>query len=245
MNRNILFKLIVGLFLFLNQANAQTFIESGRIVFERKTNLQKIPNLPPVMQKQVEELKYKVDNFELIFDGEQSAFLPLDAPNATPSPIDFLTVKNKVYTTAESKERMTIIDLMGTKVFLKDTANARNWTITENTRNIAGYNCRMAINPVNDSTRLYAWYAVEIIPTVGPETFGGLPGAILGLATEDGGVVYFAKSVEIATPDPKKFDMNVGKNDVVSIAKFKEEMTKRMGNNPMAKDMMRNFFRWY
>ncbi|MCX6292662.1 MAG: hypothetical protein NT126_13025 [Bacteroidetes bacterium] len=30
----------------------------------------------------------------------------------------------------------------------------------------------------------------------GPESFVGLPGAILGLATEDGSVIYFAKNVE-------------------------------------------------
>lgn len=245
MIRNLIFKLVVCLVICINQATAQTFIESGRIVYERKTNLQKIPNLPSWMQKQVDEIKYKVDNFELIFDGEQSAFLPIDVANATPSMIDYLTVKNKVYTTAATKERMTVIDLMGTKVFLKDTANAREWTITENTRNIAGYNCRMAINPVNDSTRLYAWYALELVPTVGPETFFGLPGAILGLATEDGGVVYFAKSVEAIAPDPKKFEQNIGKSEVVSIQKFKEDMMKRMGNNPMAKDMMKGFFRWY
>ena len=245
MSKKVIFNLIFGLILILNQANAQTFIESGRIVYERKTNLQKIPNLPSWMQKQVDELKYKVEKFELLFDKEQSAFLPIDVPNATPSMLDYLTVKNKVYASSKTSERMTVIDLMGTKIFLKDTANQREWIITENTRNIAGFNCRMAVNPVNDSTRLYAWYALELIPTVGPETFFGLPGAILGLATEDGGVVYFAKSVEVLTPGLKHFDMAIGKSDVVSIAKFKDDMTKRMGNNPMAKDMLKGFFRWY
>ncbi len=242
---NHIIKLFICVVLWTNQANAQLFVEQGRIVFERKTNLLKIKNLPPFMQKHADEAKTKVDNFELLFDGKQSAFLPIDQPNVTPSPIDFLTVKNKVYTTATTGERITGMDLMGTKVFLKDTAKTRGWIMTENTRDIAGYHCRMAINPVNDSTRLYAWYALELVPSVGPETFFGLPGAILGLATEDGGIVYFAKSVEIITPDPKKFDPAIGKTEVYSIPKFQEEMAKRIGNNPMVKDMMKGFFMWY
>ncbi len=240
-----IFKIVAVGILSIGSLQAQNFQYKGKIVFERKTNLQKIEGLPPFMQKMADELKYKVDNFELIFDDKQSAFLPLDVSNAQPGMADYLTIKNKVYTTAETGERMTVIDLMGTKVFLKDTAVDRTWIITENTRNIAGYNCRMAINPVNDSTRLYAWYSIEIVPPVGPETFFGLPGAILGLATEDGGVVYFAKSVEFDEPDPKKFDYQIGKGEVTSISKFKEEMTKRMGNNPMAKGMIAGFFKWY
>ena len=39
-------------------------------------------------------------------------------------------------------------------------------------------------------------YTDQILPSTGPETFNGLPGTILGLATEDGGVVYFAKKIE-------------------------------------------------
>lgn len=243
--QNHFIKLFVCLVLCVNLGNAQMFAEQGRIVFERKTNLLKLTSLPPFMQKLAEETKVKIDNFELLFDGKQSAFLPIDIPNATPSPVDFLTVKNKVYTTESTGDRITGMDVMGTKVFLKDTAKQRTWIMTENTRDIAGYHCRMAINPVNDSTRLYAWYALELIPSVGPETFFGLPGAILGLATEDGGIVYFAKSVELITPDPKKFEMGIGKSEVYSIPKFKEEMLKKIGNNPMVKDMMQGFFRWY
>ena len=73
--------------------------------------------------------------------------------------------------------------------------------MTSSKRKIAGYECRRVIWKKNDSTRIHAWYSQELVPAVGPESFGGLPGTILGLATEDGGVVYFAKSVEVGVKD--------------------------------------------
>jgi GLPGLI family protein len=54
------------------------------------------------------------------------------------------------------------------------------------------YECIKAIWQKNDSTRIYAWFSPMISASIGPEGISGLPGAILGLAREDGSVVYFA-----------------------------------------------------
>lgn len=117
--------------------------------------------------------------------------------------------------------------------------------MTDNTRKLAGYECRMAIYRKNDSTNLYAWYAEELVPSVGPETFSGLPGTILGLATEDGGVVYFAKSVEFTKVEDSAFKYDTGKTKVYTKQGFADEITRQMGNTPMAKGMIAGFFRWY
>ena len=245
MNRECISKSwkVTALFLFAIHISFGQFVESGKIKFERKTNLLKIPNLPPFLKRAAEEKKYKVDEFVLTFDRNGSAFVPITA--MTNDPTDMLTAKNTVYSNHGSRERITMLDMMGTKIYITDTVNKIPWKITDNTRKLAGYDCKMAIYHKNDSTRLYAWYAEELIPAVGPETFSGLPGTILGLATEDGGIVYFAKSIDIVKVEDKELKFEPGKNKLYTKAEFAEEISNRMGKSPMIKGMLDLFFRWY
>lgn len=245
MSRNSLSKLALSTVCFLLAVSHGfgQFSESGKITYERKTNLLKIPNLPPFLQKIAEEKKYKVDEFVLTFNEHGSVFIPVTA--MTNDPADMLTTKNTVYSDHQTKNRMTMLDMMGNKIYIQDTVNKIPWTMTDNTRKLAGYECKMAIYRKDDSTRIYAWYAEELVPAVGPETFSGLPGTILGMATEDGGIVYFAKSVEIRSVEDSAFKYDTGKTKVYTKKGFADEITKQMGNNPMAKGLIAAFFRWY
>lgn len=245
MSRDPLSKLILssGFLLLAVSFGFGQFAGSGKIVYERKTNLLKIPGLPPFLQKIAEEKKYKIDEFVLTFNENGSVFVPKTA--MTNDPADMLTTKNTVYSNHQTGDRMTLLDMMGNKIYIQDTVNKISWTMTDNTRKLAGYECKMAIYRKDDSTRIYAWYAEELIPTVGPETFSGLPGTILGMATEDGSIVYFAKSVEIVTVEDKEFKYETGKTKVFTKKGFADEITKQMGNNPMAKGLIASFFRWY
>ncbi|MGZ4038336.1 MAG: GLPGLI family protein, partial [Bacteroidia bacterium] len=118
----------------------------------------------------------------------------------------------------------------------------RKWKITDNTRNIAGYNCRKAIWRVNDSTRIYAWYAQELMVSTGPESFNGLPGVILGLATEDGGVVYFAKKVEIVKPDVNTLRPPKVKGKIYTGKELRAKLEKDYGKEKWGKAMIHDNF---
>jgi len=184
--------LVSFIFLFnIQLTNGQ--ITHGVILFERKTNLLKKYDSPE-SQRWLRGEKVKIDRFNLHFSPEKSIFLPLES--AVPSKTDWATSKNTVVQDFEKEERICVYSLFGESKVVKDNIVERNWKITERKRNIAGYSCRRAIWNKNDSTRIYAWYTDQLIPSTGPETFNGLPGTILGLATEDGGVVYFAKLVQ-------------------------------------------------
>jgi GLPGLI family protein len=247
MNRNSLSKLMLstGFFLLTVSLGFGQFIESGKIVYERKTNLLKIPNLPPFLQKVAEEKKTKIDEFVLTFNANGSVFAPKAVVATTNDPADMLTTKNTVYSNHTNLDRMTMLDMMGNKLFIHDTVNKIKWTMTDNTRKLAGYECKMAIYRKDSTTNLYAWYAEELVPSVGPETFSGLPGTILGLATEDGGIVYFAKSVEVVKVEAKDLTYDTGKTKVFTKKGFEEEITRQMGNSPMVKGMLKGFFMWY
>ena len=168
-------------------------IKSGVILFERKTNLLKKYKTPE-SQRWLRGEKTKIDRFNLHFNPEKSIFLPDES--TIPSKADWATSKNTVVQNFNSGERINIYNLFGDRKTVKDEIVKRTWKITERKRFIAGYECRRAIWQKNDTTRIYAWYTDQILPSTGPETFNGLPGTILGLATEVGCVFYFAKKIE-------------------------------------------------
>jgi GLPGLI family protein len=174
---------------------AQTMMSSGKITFERRTNLEKRYEGQKVGGWMKGKLKEpKIDEFELRFTDSTAIFIPI-LPEV-PDEREWATMQNTTYQNLNSGELIQQFSFWGTQVLMKDTVEKREWIITGSSREIAGYNCRQAMWEANDSTRIYAWYADELMASVGPETFNGLPGVILGLGIEDGGVVYFAKSIE-------------------------------------------------
>jgi GLPGLI family protein len=224
--------------LFLASASAQ--VSSGKIVYERKTNLYKKFKGEDVKEWLREEDKNKVDVFELYFNDSLSLFKPQESELR--ERMSWATDKNIVYQNLLANTRFTIKDVWGEKLYVEDTLWRRTWKITDSKRNIAGYNCRKAIWQANDSTRIYAWYAEELMTSTGPESFSGLPGTILGLATEDGGVIYFAKTVEITKQSVETLTPVKGKNKIYKTEEIKAKLMKDFGKNPWGKQMIKNLF---
>ncbi len=224
----------------LGNINAQ--VTEGKIIFERKTNLEKKFD-DARMAEMIKNNKTKIDNFEMFFNEQECVFKPI--PSTEVDELSWATTKNTVYQNIETEERMSILDLMGNQVFVKDTMEVREWKITDSKRNIAGYECIKSIWQKDDSTRIYAWFAPAIVPSVGPEMFTGLPGAILGLATEDGGIIYFAKEVKAMNVPLTTFEYKVGKNDIYTVEGLRKDLMQRFGNQPWGARMINDLFRWF
>ncbi|MGZ3884561.1 MAG: GLPGLI family protein [Bacteroidia bacterium] len=231
----MIFRAIVFLWLLAFAAGAQ--ITAGKVTYERKTNLFKKYKNPDWIK---EEDKNKLDMFELYFSDSLSAFRPVESDLR--ERMSWATSKNVVYQDFNSGRRFTIKTIWGEALNLTDTLFIRKWKITDNTRNIAGYNCRKAIWRVNDSTRIYAWYAQELMVSTGPESFNGLPGVILGLATEDGGVVYFAKKVEIVKPDVNTLRPPKVKGKIYTGKELRAKLEKDYGKEKWGKAMIHDNF---
>ena len=232
--------LVVVSFAFTMEGYTQ--ITAGKIVFERKTNLYKKFKDDDVKDWLQEDDKNKVDIFELYFNDSLSVFKPQESD--LKERMSWATSKNSVYENFNSNSRLSIKSVWGEELYLQDTVAKRKWKITDNKRTISGYSCRKAIWQENDSTRIYAWYTDDIVPAIGPESFCGLPGAILGLATEDGGVIYFAKSIEISKPDVTIMLPKKGKNKIYTTAELKTKLEKDFGKNPWGKAMIKDLFSW-
>lgn len=187
----------IAIICLLSDITYSQIISSGEIIFERRTNLEKRFEGSDIMGGRNRDWmkKPKVDEFVLYFNDTSALFKPLP-PALEDQEREWATMKNTTYQNLGEDKMEREFNIYGTAVYLTEALKTREWIITENRREIAGYNTRQALWVANDSTRVYAWYAEQLVPSVGPESFNGLPGVILGLAIEDGGVVYFAKSVK-------------------------------------------------
>ena len=196
----------------------------------------------PESQRWLRGEKVKIDRFNLHFSPNKSIFMPVES--AVPSKADWATSKNTVLQDFEKNERVSIYNLFGDRKTVKDEIVKRTWKITERKRNIAGYSCRRAIWSKNDSTRIYAWYTDQITSSTGPETFNGLPGTILGLATEDGGVVYFAKIVneKYQNIDAISSDLKIKKT--YTEKELKNELEQKAKSNPWMGRIINYLFEW-
>lgn len=217
-------------------------ISFGKITYERKSNLFKRFKDEQTQRWIGEKNKTKIDQFELVFNDTMSVFKPMEMEFR--DELSWATNKNSVQQNFHTGERISIYSVWGEGVYVKDSIKHRTWKITDSKRKICGYDCRKAIWEPNDSTRIYAWFSEEIMPPVGPETFTDLPGAILGLATEDGGVIYFAKKVEVVKLDLSKEQIKLGKNKAVSELETKEKLAKQFGSRPESKWFLEDLFLW-
>jgi len=202
---------IVAVFIMTSWSYAQV-VHSGEIVFERRTNLEKrYEGSDHRGGRNKDWIKEpKTDEFILYFNDSSSLFLPV-VPELGDEDREWSTMKNTTYQNFNSGRLTRQFVYYGSELYLADTIKTRKWLITENRRTIAGYETKQALWIANDSTRIYAWYSEQILPSTGPESFNGLPGTILGLALEDGGVVYFAKEVKkLSKPNFEK-EMPKGK----------------------------------
>lgn len=234
----------ISAFLLCIQAWAQTdYIHSGKITFERRTNLEKRFGSDQRMKRFInEDNKIRVEQFSLFFNDTASYFAVV--PSNEPEEMAWLTTKNAYYQNLTGQNQLMMLAVFGQNVYVSDSLPQRTWKITDSKRTICGYECRKAIYQKNDSTRLYAWYSPMLVPSVGPEGFCGLPGTILGLATEDGGIVYFAKKIEVLPLKKEELVLSPGKNKVYSINELRLKIEKDYGSTPWGKRLFDDLFRW-
>lgn len=213
----------------------QSQIHSARITYERKTNLYKKFKDQRTQRWIKEEDRIKIDYFELLVSDSLALFKPQESEFR--ETYAWATSKNTVLQDLRKQNRYMIKTIWGEELHLTDSLFQRQWKITESTRKIAGYTCRKALWQANDSTRIYAWFSYDLVPSFGPESFYGLPGTILGLATEDGGVVYFAKKVELIKTEPAQFILPK-KKKVYTVPELKAQMTKQYGEEKWFQQMI-------
>lgn len=212
--------LIIVAFVF-PQANAQTtFITSGKITYERKiaqhTLMESMQSEEGMDAAWAEELKkmfpkFVNDNYVMDFNANQTHYRMLkENPDNKymvfgfkPSESDLIIQDFSNGTTLMKKS------LFENEYFIKDSLPVYNWKITNELRDIAGFECKKAITKICDSVVVVAFYTDQLMVKGGPESFNGLPGMIFGLAIPRLSETIYATKLElinseIPTPAPGK-----------------------------------------
>lgn len=88
---------------------------------------------------------------------------------------------------------------------LSDSLVKIDWKLAPNeTREIAGFNCRKATGVIFDSVYVFAFYTDEITVSGGPMGINGLPGMILGITIPRMYTSWVATKVQLTGFDPAK-----------------------------------------
>lgn len=223
--------IFIVLLVFETGASAQsTFIYSGRIQYERKVNqhlnLDDDSEWMLEMKKQIP--KIVTDIFELDFSSDVSVY-KLARENqdnkymwgGKPSTTDII-IQNHT-----SRQLSIQRDIFEQTYLLQDSLRNLQWRITEEKREIAGFDCRKAVTRICDSVYVVAFYTDQIPVSSGPESFGNLPGMILGLAVPRLSITWFAIRVELTTPTAQKLQPTL-KGKKTNWVKYNADLQKAM-----------------
>jgi GLPGLI family protein len=191
-----LFLLLAGL------AHGQDFITRGKIEYEIKRNNRKTyADVDSRSSSYYAALpEYDVSYRDLTFSWnhwvyQQGRIAPTVSHNVGES---------STYINLDTRETVSKKRFIDDYFVFGDSLRPIKWKIENETRKIAGWECRKAVGRIYDSVYVVAFYCPEIITQGGPEFFTGLPGMILGLAIPRYYTTWFATKIEVASIDESK-----------------------------------------
>lgn len=210
------------LLLAVGAAEAQDFITRGKIEYEiKRNNRRRHENVDPRYNSFYQALpEFDVTYRELTFAWDQWIYSPGRIATTASS---FVT-ESSIYVNLGERSMVVKEKFLDDYFVLSDSLRPIRWRLEQETRKIAGWECRKAIGRIHDSVYVVAFYCPEIITQGGPEFFTGLPGMILGLAIPRQHTTWFATKVEIAsideatiTPPKMKKGKQYDKNELADV----------------------------
>jgi GLPGLI family protein len=206
---------------------SQRTLSQVSIKYERKINVEKLfKNNEWAKGKN----RFYIDSFELQSNGSVQRYEKLEQEEMERWTSAYKSFSN-YYIDLNKKLRWANKEISGTEVHLMDSLPIYNWRIIDETRNIQGYECIKAETVVFDSIVMVAFFSPELQPEAGPESFGGLPGTILGLVIPFLQTTYLAKSVQPLTENIKSLKPKGKQIDKKELEKKLMDIYKDWGEN--------------
>ena len=218
------------------------FVESGVVAYEKRVNMYaKIKNRignNSFMEQAFEQYQktnpqFKSFKYNLAFDRTKSRFWP-EANQSAASAGFFgndpsVDLGNIIATDLLGGQNISQKSIYEETYLVTDSIRHIQWRITNETREIAGYECRRANALVLDSIYVVAFYTDQIPVSGGPESFTGLPGMILGVALPYENSTYFATKVEDRPVSAKELEAPQ-KGKAVNYQELRAELERSLKN---------------
>jgi GLPGLI family protein len=209
------------------------FLTHGKIEFEYKINIYaqmqdfNDDGWKDFVKKNMPQ--FKTTYFNLAFDNNKTLYQP-GKDNPENNKIWFgqdVADENIIYSDFDKQQAISQKKVFEKIFLVEDSVRKIKWKITNETRNVAGFECRRANAIIMDSIYVVAFYTDEIVTSGGPESFCGLPGMILGVALPHQHVTWFATKL-IADPlKPADFKIPT-KGKVATNASLKETLKESL-----------------
>lgn len=220
--------ILLSLTLLLSLAGgAQQFVSTGMIEYEVKTNVHKLldeeDNVWTRMAKE-QMPKFTTSYYQLTFNDNKAIykFDRFDDPTKRRQMFAIGNVEDDIWYSDYATGSSVRVKSVDDNYLLADQLLHIDWKLSPNeTREIAGFNCRKATGVIFDSVYVFAFYTDEITVSGGPMVINGLPGMILGLTIPRMYTSWIATKLEVAGVEVKKIvaPTRGKKKDPVLIAK--------------------------
>ena len=205
--------LLVGILVSLAAANVVFGQITGVITYEVKVNLHR--RLPPDRADMKAMLpEFRVTKDQLFFNDNESLYKPLiedeeeEEMGGGGMRIRMKQPNTEIYLNQSTGELVSKQEFMGKDYLIEDSVKVSPWKFGTETKMIQGYECRQAFytdeiqlnlngNPTAEKREITAWYTDKIRPSLGPERFNTLPGAVLAVDINSEERVIVARKIEL------------------------------------------------
>lgn len=164
--------------------NAQQFLDKGVIEFEVKTNIKKTMGDNSWDEKLKELMpQFKTGYYHFTFADNKSIY-KFDHWEPNLKIPEFLRKNDEdnIWYMDHGTRKFSMQKMVfGTAFITEDSLPVIHWKMTNESRVIAGFNCRKAEGRISDSVYVFAFYTDEILIPGGPCSINGLPGMVLGV----------------------------------------------------------------
>ena len=233
-------------------SRAQQFVDKAVIEYEVNTNLKKTmsnDSWDEMVKDNLSDLK--ISYFTYTFADNKSIFkfdrwspktrIPKYQKDADEENIWYFDFTTKTINMQKQ--------IVGTNFVIADSIPNIQWKITNENREIAGYNCRKAVGKIMDDVYVFAFYTDDITISGGPCSINGLPGMILGLTIPRLYTSYMATKVDLTLTNTSDIKPILAKKtyDLMGLKSLIEEKTKEWytyGEDKEENKRQKNIFLW-
>jgi len=132
-----------------------------------------------------------------------------------------------VYRNSSNSRLLEETTLAEKKYVVTDTILQLSWKLSTDTMTVLGHLCKKATTTSPRGASIVAWYTSDIPLPIGPDQFSGLPGAILKIDSDNGGLLFTAKSIQQNIEAKQLKEPADGK--LITRADFRKKMDEVLG----------------
>jgi len=242
----------IAALIFTTTSKAQQFIDKAVIEYEVNTNLKKTmsnDSWDEMMKENLSDLKISYFTYTFADNKSIYKFNRWSPKTRIPKHEKDADEENTWYLDFTARKMNMQKQIVGTNFLIADSIPNIEWKITNEHREIAGYNCRKAVGKIMDDVYIFAFYTDDITISGGPCSVNGLPGMILGLTIPRLYTSFIATKIDLEINNTSEIKPITAKKtyDLIELKSLIEEKTKdwfTYGEDKEENKRQKNMFLW-